>query len=47
MALTNIRSRLQVLYGARASLTNTIEDGRFVTHLNYPLDAGEDTAALV
>jgi two-component system sensor histidine kinase AlgZ len=37
MALANIRSRLNVLYGSRADLqTSTIED-RYVTSLRYPL----------
>lgn len=46
MALTNIRSRLQVLYGAQAELTNSVEEGRFVTRLRYPLAAGDSTATL-
>lgn len=46
MALTNIRSRLQVLYGAQAELTNSVEEGRFVTRLRYPLTAGDSTATL-
>jgi two-component system sensor histidine kinase AlgZ len=42
MALNNIRSRLSVLYGARAELSTRETDGRFVTALSYPLatDAG-------
>jgi two-component system sensor histidine kinase AlgZ len=46
MALTNIRSRLQVLYGAQAGLTNSIEEGRFVTRLYYPLAASDSAATL-
>lgn len=37
MAINNIRSRLAVLYGARAELTTTEADGRYVTALRYPL----------
>lgn len=36
MALSNIRSRLNVLYGARAELTTTTRDGLYVTSLSYP-----------
>ncbi len=36
MALTNIRSRLEVLYGPTASLTAVEENDRFVTSLSYP-----------
>lgn len=39
MALNNIRSRLAVLYGARAELTTTEADGRYVTALRYPVTA--------
>ncbi|MCZ6853255.1 MAG: sensor histidine kinase [Gammaproteobacteria bacterium] len=37
MALNNIRSRLNVLYGARAELTTTTRDELYVTSLTYPL----------
>ena len=46
MALTNIRSRLQALYGAQAGLTNNVEDGRFVTRLYYPLAAIDSPAKI-
>lgn len=46
MALTNIRSRLQVLYGAQAELTNSVEEGRFVTRLRYPLTVGDGATTL-
>ena len=36
MALNNIRSRLNVLYGARAELTTATRDGVYVTSLTYP-----------
>lgn len=36
MALSNIRSRLNVLYGAQAELTTTTRDGLYVTSLSYP-----------
>ena len=36
MALNNIRSRLNVLYGARAELTTATRDGLYVTSLTYP-----------
>ena len=39
MALNNIRSRLAVLYGAKAELTTTEADGRYVTALRYPVTA--------
>ena len=56
MALTNIRSRLAVLYGPAASLTAGPEGpgeaeaegaeggARFVTRLSYPLDKGQAAA---
>lgn len=37
MALSNIRSRLRVLYGNAAGLSAQPEDGLFVTRLHYPL----------
>jgi two-component system sensor histidine kinase AlgZ len=37
MALNNIRSRPTVLYGARADLTTTTRDERYVTSLKYPI----------
>lgn len=40
MALDNIRSRLQVLYGDRASLRADIEDGAFVTEVRFPAKGG-------
>ncbi len=47
MALNNIRSRLNVLYGARAQLTTETRDGRYVTSLTYPFmdQVGEVNAA--
>ncbi|MEM7218251.1 MAG: sensor histidine kinase [Pseudomonadota bacterium] len=36
MALNNIRSRLQVLYGGRASLETSERDDEFITTLRYP-----------
>lgn len=36
MALNNIRSRLEVLYGSTAKLATLEEDNRFVTTLSYP-----------
>jgi len=36
MALNNIRSRLKVLYGARAVLGTTVGEGVFTTSLRYP-----------
>ena len=36
MALSNIRSRLEVLYGPTASLSTLEENNRFVTSLSYP-----------
>jgi len=36
MALANIRSRLEVLYGPTATLSTLEEDDRFVTSLSYP-----------
>jgi two-component system sensor histidine kinase AlgZ len=44
MALNNIRSRLSVLYGARAELTTSQSDGRYVTALSYPLARDEEVA---
>lgn len=48
MALTNIRSRLAVLYGPSASLKAETETGpegeRFVTRLSYPVAQGQDAA---
>ena len=41
MAIGNIRSRLQVLYGARAMLSNDERDGRYHTRLRFPM-AGPD-----
>lgn len=43
MALNNIRSRLEVLYGGTATLTALEENNRFVTSLSYPyaLDSGQ------
>ncbi|MEM1230356.1 MAG: sensor histidine kinase [Pseudomonadota bacterium] len=38
MALNNIRSRLQVLYGSAARLTAQAEGEQFVTRLQYPVD---------
>ncbi len=40
MALDNIRSRLQVLYGERAWLTAEEAEHRFVTTLQFPLNEG-------
>jgi len=37
MALNNIRSRLNVLYGARADLSTMERDGNHVTALSYPI----------
>ena len=37
MALSNIRSRLNVLYGTRADLTAHERDGQYVTVLKYPM----------
>ena len=37
MALHNIRSRLSVLYGARAELSTTQTEDRYLTSLRYPL----------
>ncbi len=39
MALNNIKSRLQVLYGTRASLDAKPVDDQFVTHLSFPKTA--------
>jgi len=36
MALNNIRSRLEVLYGSTARLDTQEEAGLFVTTLSYP-----------
>ncbi len=45
MALSNIRSRLAVLYGNRAELTTSQTEDRYVTALSYPLSAGSEPAA--
>ena len=37
MALNNIRSRLNVLYGSRADLSTRQNNGRYVTALSYPI----------
>ncbi len=37
IALENIRSRLQALYGEKARLSTHVSDGVFVTQLSYPL----------
>lgn len=37
MALNNIRSRLAVLYGARAELHTAVRDQTYVTSLKYPI----------
>ncbi len=37
MALNNIRSRLNVLYGPRAELTTAQSEGRYITTLSYPI----------
>ena len=42
MALNNIRSRLNVLYGGRAELSTTQLDGRYVTRLSYPTGSDVD-----
>ena len=39
MALNNIRSRLNVLYGARAGLTTSVRGDHYVTALRYPNSA--------
>jgi two-component system sensor histidine kinase AlgZ len=44
MALNNIRSRLNVLYGARAELNTRSEDGIYATTLRYPL--GDETEVI-
>jgi two-component system, LytTR family, sensor histidine kinase AlgZ len=36
MALNNIRSRLNVLYGSKAELTTNTADGRYATTLRFP-----------
>ena len=38
MAINNIRSRLTVLYGARANLSTTTRDEQYVTTLKYPIN---------
>ena len=43
MAMNNIQSRLQVLFGSRAKLAGAVEAGRYVTTLHYPLSL-EDNA---
>ena len=40
MAIANIRSRLQALYGDRARLETSTEDGTFITRLLLPLQGG-------
>jgi two-component system sensor histidine kinase AlgZ len=45
MALDNIASRLQVLYGQKATLVTREEDGRFVTLLRYPMQQDMPLAA--
>ncbi|MEE8245383.1 MAG: sensor histidine kinase [Pseudomonadales bacterium] len=42
MAITNIRSRLQVLFGNRAMLTSGVEEDRYVTALRYPMKFPEE-----
>ncbi len=37
MAMTNIRSRLEVLYGTQASLVGQLEDAHYITTLTYPI----------
>ena len=37
MAIANIQSRLQVLFGNRAMLTSGVEGDAYVTALHYPL----------
>ena len=37
MALNNIRSRLTVLYGARADLSTATRNDQYVTTLKYPI----------
>ncbi len=44
MALNNIRSRLTALYGARADLSTTIRNGKYVTSLKYPITTQPDGA---
>ncbi len=38
MAINNIRSRLNVLYGARAELTTSVVDATYRTSLRYPVE---------
>ena len=46
MAINNIRSRLNVLYGAAAQLSTNSTDDQFVTRLSYPYSApAEESAA--
>jgi two-component system sensor histidine kinase AlgZ len=45
MALNNIRSRLQVLYGNAAGLTAAPEGEVYMTRLHYPIDRGDDDPA--
>jgi two-component system sensor histidine kinase AlgZ len=47
MALNNIRSRLQVLYGGRAELSTGTTEGRYRTALSYPfaVDLAADQGA--
>ncbi len=42
MAIANIRSRLQVLFGNRAMLTSGVEEDRYVTALRYPMKFPEE-----
>ena len=44
MALNNIRSRLMVLYGARANLSVATVNERYVTSLKYPITMQVDEA---
>ena len=41
MALNNIRSRLQVLYGSSAGLKSAAEGGIYVTRLHYPVNKSD------
>ncbi len=42
MAIANIRSRLQVLFGNQAMLTSGVEEDRYVTALRYPMKFPEE-----
>ncbi len=44
MAIANIRSRLNVLYGAAAELSTTSTDDEFVTTLSYPYTPNSQSA---